>query len=178
VLDAESVRQIQQAIRFVDLAPVRADFVSLVLKLRQAGVTVSDRRAVRLQRVVAGSALLAGRTIARTSDLWIFAHVWDREEQIEIIAMLVREVLDEAGPASGDHPRAYAAEAPDPEALAMALTELANRMVHPAGPAAADELRRLGARIGWVRNSESRRALQEQEAALWQQVSPPPAYPL
>ena len=175
VLDAESVRQIQQAIRFVDLALIRADFVSLVLKLRQAGVTVSDRRAVRLQRVVAGSALLAGRTTARVSDLWIFAHVWDREEQIEIIAMLVREVLDQAGSAPGDHPRAYAAEAPDPEALAMALTELANRMVHPAGPAAADELRRLGARIGWVRNPESRRALQEQEAALWQQVSPPPA---
>lgn len=170
ILTAGSVRQIQQAARQVDLLAVRPDFVSLVLKLRQAGVTVSDRRAVRLQRVVAGSAILAGRTEARVSDLWVFSHLWDREEQIEIIAGLVREVVDQAGSAPGDHPRAHAADTPDPEALATALTELGQRIATAADPAAADELRRLTARMEWVTNPESRRALQEQGAALWQQL--------
>jgi len=169
VMGAADVRKIQQAVRLVDLAPVRADFVSLVLKLRQAGVSVSDRCAVRLQRVVAGSALLAGRTLARTSDLWVFAHLWDREEQIEIIALLVRDVLDQAGAAPGDHPRAHALEAPDPEALAVALTDLSARLASTGrmDPTVADDLRRLAGRIEWVSNAESRQALQEQCATLW-----------
>lgn len=172
VLTAQDVRQIQDAVRLVDLTPVRAEFVALILKLRQAGVAISDRRAVRLQRVVAGSALLAGRTEARVSDLWIFAHVWDREEQIEIIATLVRDVLDKAGVAPGDHPRAHHGGAPDPEALAAALTKLAQRLatVLPGDTAPADELRLLAARVEWVENPESRQALQNQCAALWTQV--------
>lgn len=167
VLSAESVREIQRAARTVDLGAVRSEMVSLILKLRQAGVTISDRRAVRLQRVVAGSALLAGRTAARASDLWVFAHLWDREEQIEITATLVGEVIRQAGPQPGDHPRAHAAETPDPEALASALTELSARLSRAPDPAAADEWRRLTARIEWVSNEETRQALQEKSAALW-----------
>ncbi|MDB6070413.1 MAG: ravA 2 [Verrucomicrobiales bacterium] len=167
VLSAESVREIQRAARGVDLTAVRPEMVSLILKLRQAGVTISDRRAVRLQRVVAGSALLAGRTVARASDLWVFAHLWDREEQIEITATLVGEVIRQAGAAPGDHPRAHAAETPDPEALAFSLTELAARISRAPDPSSADELRRLTARIEWVSNAESRQALQEKSAALW-----------
>ena len=121
--------------------------------------------------MVAGSALLAGRTTARTSDLWVFAHLWDREEQIEILALLVREVLDEAGASPGDHPRAYTPDAPDPEALASALTELSQRL---DSATAADELRRLASRMEWVANAESRRALQEQIAPLWARLSPAP----
>jgi MoxR-like ATPase len=171
LMQAEDVRKIQAAVRYVDLGPVRADFVSLVLKLRQAGIGISDRRAVRLQRVVAGSALLAGRTTARTSDLWVFAHLWDREEQIEILALLVREVLDQAGASPGDHPRAHTPEAPDPEALTAALTELSQRL---DSATAADELRRLASRMEWVANAETRRALQEQIAPLWARLSPTP----
>lgn len=167
-LHADDVRKIQQAVRLVDLAAVRPAFTALVLQLRQAGVAISDRRAVRLQRVAAASALLAGRTVARVSDLWVFAHLWDREEQIEITATLVRTLLDQAGPGPGDHPRAHAGSTPDPEALARALTTLSQRL-GTASPdtSAADELRLLTGRIEWVANAESRRALQEQAAALW-----------
>ena len=175
LLAAEDIRNIQQAVRQVDLAPVRPELVSLVLKLRQAGVTVSDRRAVRLQRVIAGSALLAGRTTARASDLWVLAHLWDRGEQIEIIALLVREVLDQTGSSPGDHPRAHAAAAPDPEALAAALTDLSARLTAapPGDFSAADELRRLASRLEWVTNPESRGALKEQCAALWKKLDSP-----
>ncbi len=171
VLSAEHVREIQRAARLVNLTPAREAFIDLVLKLRQAGVAISDRRAVRLQRAVAGSALLAGRTEARVSDLWVLAHIWDREEQIEIIAALVRETLRRGGMAQGDHPRAHDDEAPDPEALAAALDSLAVRLTaHPPDASASDELRLLAARIEWVKNETTRRALQEKSAALWRSV--------
>jgi MoxR-like ATPase len=168
VLEAEQVREIQRAARLVDLAPVRDAFIELVLKLRQAGIVISDRRAVRLQRTVAGSALLAGRTEARVSDLWVLLHIWDREEQVEIIASLVRETLQRAGSAPGDHPRAYADEAPDADTLAAALDALEPRLrATPPEASAADDLRMLSGRLEWVRNETSRRALQERAQALW-----------
>ncbi len=173
VLSADHVREIQRAVRSVDLTPAREAFIDLVLKLRQAGVAISDRRAVRLQRAVAGSALLAGRTAARVSDLWVLAHIWDREEQIEIIAALVRETLQRGGMAPGDHPRAHGDEAPDPEALAAALDSLAVRLTaNPPDASAADELRLLSARCEWVKNETSRRTLLEKSAALWRSVQP------
>jgi len=173
VLAAEHVREIQRAARQVSLAPARDAFIELVLKLRQAGIAISDRRAVRLQRAVAGSALLAGRAEARVSDLWVLAHIWDREEQMEIIASLVRETLQSAGAAAGDHPRAHDADAPDPEALAAVLDALAPRIhTQPPDPAAADELRLLASRIEWVKNETARQALREKGAALWKVLHP------
>lgn len=163
VMTADQVREIQRAARLVDLTPAREAFIDLVLKLRQAGIVISDRRAVRLQRAVAGSALLAGRAEARVSDLWVLAHIWDREEQIEVIAGIVRETLQRAGAAPGDHPRAHHSEAPDPEALATALDALAGR----TDAAAADELRVLAARIEWVKNDTAREALRARAAMLW-----------
>jgi MoxR-like ATPase len=173
VLTAENVRDIQRAARLVSLTPARESFIALILKLRQAGIAISDRRAVRLQRAVAGSALLSGRTEARVSDLWVLTHIWDREEQMEIIASLVRETLQHSGAVEGDHPRAHDTDAPDPEALAAALTSLTPRLqAHPPDPAAADELRLLAARIEWVKNETARRALQEKTTALWHLLTP------
>ena len=170
-LSADQVREIQRAARLVDLSPVREAFIDLVLKLRQAGIVISDRRAVRLQRTVAGSALLAGRTEARVSDLWVLLHIWDREEQVEIIASLVRETLSRAGAASGDHPRAHADDSPDPETLNAALDALSARVqADPADAAVADELRLLAGRIEWVKNETSRSALQARGSALWKQL--------
>ena len=165
----EIVRQVQQAARHVDLDAVRPAFVDLVVRLRQAGLAVSDRRAVRLQRAVAGSALMAGRTVARPSDLWVLAHIWDREEQMEIIAAIVREFLTPHDPAPDDHPRARADTAPDPEALAGALEALAR---HPDTAAAADELRLLATRIEWVASETARDDLRRRATALWQRLAP------
>lgn len=173
VINAEQVREIQRAARLVNLQPVREAFIDLVLKMRQAGVIISDRRAVRLQRAVAGSALLAGRIEARVSDLWVLAHIWDREEQMEIIASLVRETLQRVGVSSGDHPRSHPQDVPDPEALAAALAALAPRLaMNPPDASVADELRLLAARIEWVGNETSRLALQEKCHGLWEQLTP------
>ena len=169
----ELVREVQRAARMVDLAPVRSAFVDLIIRLRHAGLAVSDRRAVRLQRAVAGSALMAGRLAARPSDLWVLAHVWDREEQMEIIAAIVRESLGRHERDPDDHPRARTDEAPDPEALADALDALAR---HPDTAAAADELRLLATRIEWVASESARDDLRRRAAALWQRLATPASH--
>lgn len=171
-LHAGELREFQQAVRNVDLTAVREPYLDLVLKLRHAGMDVSDRRAVRLQRVIAASALLCGRLDARISDLWVLRHIWDREEQIEIVESIVSSALagHEAGPA--DHPQAHSRRPPDPEALARGLDEVEGRLARdPGDVAAADELRGIANRIEWLSPGTAKESLVERMDALWETIS-------
>ena len=60
-LHVDDVRHLQSALPSVDLGFVRPTYVELVHRLRHAGIPVSDRRAVKLQRLMAASAILSGR---------------------------------------------------------------------------------------------------------------------
>ncbi len=64
-----------QAALKMDLSSVRAALAHGVRLLRSAGIGLTDRRIVRLQRLIAGAAALAGRSQPSEADLWpiIFA---------------------------------------------------------------------------------------------------------
>ena len=96
----------------MDLAGVREPIGQLVIRLRHAGIAVSDRRAVKMQRLVAASALLCGRDRAVASDLWVFRHIWDTVEQQEVLAAVVADLLKQAAASPADHPRPAATTAP------------------------------------------------------------------
>ena len=55
------LRRLEGRVAAVDLSAARPAYVQLVQRLRRAGIAVSDRRAVKLQRLVAASALMAAR---------------------------------------------------------------------------------------------------------------------
>src|SRR5882762_11945128 len=121
----EDVRAAQSALGEVELAAIRQPFSELVHRIRHAGIPVSDRRAVKLQRVIAASVLLSGRTAARLSDLWVVRHIWDTEEQQEVLASLVEQALSKQPAGAGDHPRARPSDGPDAELLARDLEAIA-----------------------------------------------------
>ena len=56
--------------RAADLDAVRPRIAHAVRLLRAAGIPLSDRRAVRLQALVAAAAALAGRATPGEADLW------------------------------------------------------------------------------------------------------------
>ena len=103
---AEDVIQIQSMIGMVDLQDIRPAYINLVEMLRNAGVQVSDRRAVKLQRLIAASALLCKRTKAIPSDMWVMRYIWDTEEQQEIITGIVNSVVETDNESPVQHPRA------------------------------------------------------------------------
>lgn len=173
-ITAGDLREFQKAVRAVDLAPVRDAYLDLVLKLRHAGMDISDRRAVRLQRVIAASALLCGRLNGRVSDLWVLRHVWDREEQIEVIESIVAATLAAAEADATDHPQSRASRTPDPDVIARGLDEVEARLsADPADTAAADELRSLASRLDWLPAGVAKDALSARGAALWKKIAPP-----
>lgn len=71
-----------RAAREVDVSGVRPQLAQAIRTLRREGVVLSDRRAVRTQRLVAAAAVLAGRDRATGADLWpVVTAVPSREEQ-------------------------------------------------------------------------------------------------
>jgi MoxR-like ATPase len=168
-LSIEAARQLQSAVLSVDLEPIQAPMVELIERLRNAGMIISDRRAVRLQRVIAASAVVSGRSTTVVSDLWILRHIWDTPAQIEILASHVQAIVDKshqnqsAGTKLADHPLAHPEHGPDPELLSQALDHLFAEATLPHVP---DALSLLAARVEWIRNPAARDHLKERISLL------------
>ena len=66
-----SIDRLAAAAQGCDLGAVHPLLAAAVRRLRSAGIVLSDRRAVRSQRLVAAAAVLDGRLVARADDLWV-----------------------------------------------------------------------------------------------------------
>jgi MoxR-like ATPase len=171
-LHFDDLRLAQSALPHVELAAIRQPFSELIHRIRHAGIPVSDRRAVKLQRVIAASALLCGRNAARLSDLWVLRHIWDTEEQQEILATLVDQAINKEQPANDDHRRARASDGPDAEALARDLDSLSTSLKNGPLPNAEkaylrDRLGILEGRCQWIKDNTRRDWLLKRIAELW-----------
>jgi len=171
-LHFDDLRAVQAALPTVDLQAIRQPFSELVHRIRHAGVPVSDRRAVKLQRVIAASALLCGRQQANLTDFWVVRHIWETEEQQELLASLVDQAIAKEPANDREHPRARSTSGPDPEALARDLEAISTSLKDTALPEVEraylrDRLGVLEGRSQWVKDSTKREWLLQQTAALW-----------
>jgi MoxR-like ATPase len=171
-LSIEDAKQLQLAISQADLKPSRDAYLALIARLRQAGIAISDRRAVRLQRVIAASAIISGRQTTEVSDLWILRYIWDNPAQMEMLNAHVDSTIKEFAPSKENnlaaHPLANANQGPEPELLAKALELIAGDL---SKPSAADSLSLLAARIEWVQNADARDHLRSRLHELRKQLS-------
>ena len=178
-LDFDEVRAAQRLVGQVDLEAVRGEYVALVGRIRQAGIRVSDRRAVKLQRLIAASALLCGRLAARHSDFWVLRYIWDSDDQQEVLRALVRDAMAKEPPDSADtrHPQAGLDDRPDAEALARDLAWIEERLASAVGESdralLRDRLAILDGRAQWVPATAQRELLAAQIKTLWPRLAEP-----
>jgi MoxR-like ATPase len=71
-----------------------SQYKGLVFQIRAEGVTLSDRRVVKLLKLFAASAYLDGRAQPDASDLFVLKHVWNSEDQAQILEAIVTPVLE------------------------------------------------------------------------------------
>lgn len=174
-LHFDDVQALQSLLPQVQLTGIRVAYAELIHRIRHAGIPVSDRRAVKIQRLVAGSALVCGRLEARLSDLWILKYIWDTEEQQEVLGALVHKVLDEVEPTEGDHGRASGAEGPNPESLARDLDSLEEQLKSETNGRSGylrDRLSLLEGRCQWVADSAKREFLVKRVTEMWTRFKP------
>jgi MoxR-like ATPase len=176
-LSLAELRELQHMIWQADLSQVRKPYVELVHRLRHAGIAISDRRAVKLQRLMSASALLCGRCQVNLSDLWVLRYMWDTEEQQDVLAAVVQDAVNSAPhePEITRHVRASGIDIPDPERLARDLDRIAERATN--GTLAEidrvylrDQLGLLASRCQWISDEQRRKFLDEQVSQLWSKL--------
>lgn len=169
-----AIQDLQAMSKNIDLSPIRAQYVDLIHSLRNTGFSVSDRRAVKIQNLIAASALLAGRQEVITSDLWVMRNIWDTEEQIETLQAMIEGVIGKE-PIPDSHPQAFQNALPDAKVLMQEIISLTERWKQSAENweeknLIKDQLRFLQNRNNWLQSEEKRRYIQQNIDALWQKI--------
>ena len=174
-ISAEEILALQNMITTVDLQEILPAYIALIQKLRNAGIKVSDRRAIKLQRLIAASALLCQRQKAILSDMWVLRHIWDVEEQMEVIESIVNAVVESDESPEVQHPRASEKHLPDPDEIYKEVGDLAQQWdaaeTTPAEKSIIkDRLRYLNSRCEWISNETQRNFVLEPINNLWQKI--------
>lgn len=174
-ISAEEIKQLQQLTHLVNLDEIRPAYITLIQQLRNAGLMISDRRAVKLQRVIAASALLCKRLVAAPSDMWVLRYIWDTTEQQEIIAGIVNNTVSAGEMTVVQHPRAKAGNTPDADEiyreLQLMIAKWEDPEVSDAEKAAIkDRLRYLNGRCEWINNDTQRQYVMEPVDELWKKI--------
>ncbi len=174
-ISAEDINRIQSMIAHIDLSDIRKVYMELIGKLRNAGIGVSDRRAVKLQRLIAASALLCKRNKAILSDMWVLRYIWDTEEQREVIEGIVNGVIEADKEEALQHPRALVNALPNADDIYKEVTTLAGKWESEEVSMAErtiikDRLRYLNGRSQWIDNEVQRNYVQAPIDELWQKI--------
>lgn len=138
---AGALDRLALAARSVDVSSVGTLLATAVRRLRGAGVLVSDRRAVRVQRLVAAAAVLDGRSTATPQDLWVLPLIAPTADGQAVATSVLADLM--GGATNRALPHAAEAFAAGPEARADRMAASAGTLL--AGldeePSADDRLR-------------------------------------
>src|SRR6185503_9080611 len=110
IVSVAEIRKLQerlpQFLRFSD--EFLARYKGLIFQIRSEGVSVSDRRVVKLLKLFAASALIDGRPVAHDGDFFVLRHIWNSTDQISLLDDIVGPVLEKHHREHPDERRARA----------------------------------------------------------------------
>lgn len=69
-------------------------YKGIVFQIRAEGISLSDRRVVKMLKLFAASAYLDGRTSADASDFFVLKHIWNNQDQAAILEGIVQPALE------------------------------------------------------------------------------------
>ncbi len=112
---------LSQAAHNADTSAVRPALADAVRALRSAGVHLSDRRIVKLQRLASAAAVLSGRATPTTADLWPIVYAVQTREAQDTAREALGPLMAQSDSAALAHAALEASEGP--RARARLLTE-------------------------------------------------------
>ncbi|MGA9526204.1 MAG: AAA family ATPase [Myxococcaceae bacterium] len=77
----------------MELAPIRPHLAHAIRQLRSAGISLTDRRTVKVQRLIAAAAVLAGRDHPTEADLWPLLYAIPTPDAQRTARDVLRELL-------------------------------------------------------------------------------------
>lgn len=168
------IEELQMLAKKVNLSPILSKYVTIIHTIRNTGINISDRRAVKLQNLIAASAVMCDREEAILSDLWVLKYVWETEEQIEILEGIINNSI-ENDITENAHPQALYNKTPNPEELIKEIMLLKEQLSSETlsleeQNIIKDKLRFIQSRVDWISNQEQKQYIETEINALWQSM--------
>ena len=113
VTNSETLRQLHQALNQVSFDAVSRSYHEAIRRIRSEGIEISDRRAIKLLKLVAAASLRRGSLKAAEEDFHILKHCWNTREQVSHLEALLAPYLEKSsadGPLRNRHLETLAAE--------------------------------------------------------------------
>lgn len=104
-IEPAALGRLGRQLAHADLSAVTPEYAELVRELLGQGVTLSDRRIIRGQRLVAAAALRAERVRAEPADLWPLEHFWSDPAHATVVRDAVRRRTGGPGEDPGEPAR-------------------------------------------------------------------------
>ncbi len=95
-LSAQDLRNLHASFDRVMVFPedFMAKYKGLIFQIRSEGITVSDRRAVKLLKLFAASAVFDGRSHVTDGDFFVLRHIWNNLDQADLLEEIVNPIVD------------------------------------------------------------------------------------
>lgn len=84
---------LSQSARAADISSVQPQLAHAIRLLRKNSINLTDRRAVKVQRLISAAAMLAGRETPRDADLWPLIYAVPSQDGQRLAREVLREVL-------------------------------------------------------------------------------------
>lgn len=96
IISAGDLRTLQSAYDRFMVFPedFLAKYKGMIFQIRSEGISVSDRRAVKLLKLFSASAVFDGRTRVHDGDFFVLRHIWNNLDQVELLEEIVNPVVD------------------------------------------------------------------------------------
>lgn len=140
-VDLGTIGALHEASLRVDLGNIHDAYAHVVRKIRLLGITLSDRKLVKGQKLIAAAALLRGEAAAGAEDLWPVTYlVQSKLQQQEVRDVLHAELSQSRNPVLRD---SMAEATYGPTAHAARLTEQATLLLESRPALATDPLHEI-----------------------------------
>lgn len=93
-LSTDTLAAVHRALEQVNLDSVLNAYHEAIRRIRSEGIEVSDRRAIKLLKLIGSAALMRQSLEANTCDFWVLAHVWNNPEQIPHLQAIIEPYLE------------------------------------------------------------------------------------
>ncbi len=94
VTTTDKMREIYQALDEVRLDNVGRDYREVVRRIRAEGIELSDRRVIKMLKLIAASALRRKTLEVNTGDFWVLKHIWNDPDQIPHLQTIIDPYLE------------------------------------------------------------------------------------
>ena len=100
VTDSNTLRQLHQALNQVNFDAISRSYHEAIRRIRSEGIEISDRRAVKLLKLIAAASLRRGSLNAEEQDFHILRHCWNTREQVPHLEALLAPYLEKSAAGS------------------------------------------------------------------------------